>query len=629
MIIRFCGFGSNRYRNCEVDPEEFARATAKQKQKKAKKKGNKKTYQKPADSSSWNGRSILLAVIVTAVILALLYYVGLFAINLHSQGFWGVIIFGCFLFFGVKALAYFGFSMTKGIPAAEAEYQNQRNTQLFRIPFVILGILIVISIAGATIFHAGRYASIMEVQEGVFEEELAETISTDSIALMDTYSAQMLGDREIGSLSNVVSQYNVSDEYTQIDKNGAPLKVAALDYAGFFKWINNRSDGVPGYVTVSPVNMSAEYETCEEGMIYVPSAYFQQNLRRHIRFGYPTAIFGNVHFETDEEGNPYYIASVYKKTIALFQGQTVKGAIVVDPVSGEMTYYELQDIPQWVDVVFPGDLLCTQYDWYGKLSNGFINSVIGKKGCKQVTQYLGDEEEASAADAVPLNDYGYIVMEGDVWIYTGVTSVNGDSSNIGFLMANERTGETHYYPVAGADEKSAMAAAEGEVQEKGYQASFPSLINVDGQPTYIMVLKDASGLVKLYAAVNVEQYNLVTTASTQAECIQKYRTLIGTGTGSEVSDEIVGDGEQSSGEETQTPMVATENKTITVAEVKYIDIDGNTYVYLIDTAQNLYRQRAADNEQLLFVKAGDQLNLSCSGKEIVSFEFLPQANQSQ
>lgn len=155
------------------------------------------------------------------------------------------------------------------------------------------------------------------------------------------------------------------------------------------------------------------------------------------------------------------------------------------------------------------------------------------------------------------------------------------------------------------------------------------MINVDGQPTYIMVLKDASGLVKLYAAVNVEQYNLVTTASTQAECIQKYRTLIGTGTGSEVSDEIVGDGEQSSGEETQTPMVATENKTITVAEVKYIDIDGNTYVYLIDTAQNLYRQRAADNEQLLFVKAGDQLNLSCSGKEIVSFEFLPQANQSQ
>ncbi|MBQ8662264.1 MAG: hypothetical protein IJ471_00240 [Eubacterium sp.] len=599
-------------------------------------KREKTMYHKPAQASGWNGKSILIAAIVTAVILALIYYFGLFAINLHSQGFWGVIILGCFLFFGVKSIAYWAFSMTKGISATEVEYQNHKNMKMFYVPFAIIGIVIVISIAGATIFNAGRYASIMTVEEGVFEEDLAETLSTDSIALMDTYSAQMLGDREIGSLSNVVSQYNVSDSYTQIDKNGAPLKVAALDYAGFFKWINNKSEGVPGYVTVSPVNMSAEYVTSEKGMIYVPSAYLAQDLYRHIRFGYPTAIFGNVHFEIDEEGNPYYIATVYKKTIALFNGQTVKGAIIVDPTDGSMEYYDVADIPQWADVIFPGDLLCTQYDWYGKLSNGFINSVIGKKGCKQVTQYLGDEESASAYDAVPLNDYGYIVMGGDVWIYTGVTSVNGDSSNIGFLLANERTGETHYYPVAGADEKSAMAAAEGEVQEKGYQASFPSLINVDGQPTYIMVLKDASGLVKLYAAVNVEQYNLVTTATTQAECIQKYRTLIGTGgledgTGSDGSQNIDQNAGQNgnqnagqSGVSTQEPIVATDSKTITISDIKYIDIDGNTYVYLIDGEQNIYRQKVADNDALLFLQVGENLNIAYNGKELVSFEVVPE-----
>lgn len=617
MFIKFGGAGSNRYRNCEVDPEEFANAT----RKKEKKTKGKQTYSKPATSSSWNGKSILLAAIVTAVILALAFYFGLFAVNIHSQGFWGVVVVGCFVFFGVKTISYWGFSMTKGIDITESEYQNHRNTRLFIIPFVIIGVAIVISVAGSSIFNAGRYASIMQVEEGVFQEDLAETISTDSIALMDTYSAQMLGDREIGSLSNVVSQYNVSDSYTQIDKNGAPLKVAALDYAGFFKWVNNRSEGVPGYVTVSPVNMSAEYVTCEEGMIYVPSAYFQQNLYRHIRFGYPTAIIGNVHFEVDEEGKPYYIATVYKKTIALFNGQTVKGAIIVDPTNGDMEYYEVTEIPQWADVIFPGDLLCTQYDWYGKLSGGFVNSVIGKKGCKQVTQYLGDEEQSSAYDAVPLNDYGYIVREGDVWIYTGVTSVNGDSSNIGFLLANERTGETHYYPVAGADEKSAMAAAEGEVQEKGYQASFPSLINVDGQPTYIMVLKDASGLVKLYAAVNVEQYNLVTTSATQAECIQKYRMLIGTG----VQDEgTASQPEQSGGEDSSVdePITATDSKTIVVQDIKYIDIDGNTYVYVIDEDQQIFRQKAAANDALLFLQIGDKLNVSYNGKELVSFEVL-------
>ena len=636
--------GQNRYRNCEVDPDEFVNATNQQKkqEEKAKKKKtkNKKwkkpgynTYQKPSKMSGYNGKSILIAAIATAVILALAFYVSLFAINPQSQGFWGVIIVGCFLFLGIKAVAYWSFGMSKGIDQLEVQYQNQKNMKAFLLPFVIIAITIVISVAGSSIFHAGKYASIMTVQEGVFEEELAETISTDSIALMDTYSAQMLGDREIGSLSNVVSQYNVSDSYTQIDKNGAPLKVSALDYAGFFKWFNNRKEGVPGYVTVSPVNMSAEYVTSEEGMIYVPSAYFNQNLYRHIRFSYPTALLGNVHFEVDEDGKPYYIATVYKKTIALFNGQTVKGAIIVDPTNGEMEYYDVSEVPQWADVIFPGDLLCTQYDWYGKLSNGFINSVIGKKGCKQVTQYTGTDEVASAYDAVPLNDYGFIVRAGDVWIYTGITSVNGDSSNIGFLLANERTGETHYYPVAGADEKSAMAAAEGEVQEKGYQASFPSLINVDGQPTYIMVLKDASGLVKLYAAVNVEQYNLVTTATTQAECIQKYRVLIGTsdglvdGTGSSGeagSDQ--GDGSGNVGgnpdDGNETPIVATDTASIVIADIKYIDINGNTYVYLIDENQQIYRQKVALNDALLFLQVGDHLNIAYNGKELVSFEKL-------
>lgn len=642
MIFRFNG-GSNRYRNCEVDPEEFVNAANRQ-QKQTKKrtkreKGPKKTYHKPANPSAWNKKSILIATIVTVVILVLAFYFGLFAINFQSQGFWGVIILGCFVFFGVKALTYWSFTMTKGVELSEAEYQNHRNAKAFYVPFIIIGAVIVISIAGATIFHAGRYASIMQVEEGVFQDELAETLSTDSIALMDTYSAQMLGDREIGSLSDVVSQYDVSDSYTQIDKNGAPLKVAALDYAGFFKWINNRSEGVPGYVTVSPVNMSAEYVKCSEGMVYVPSAYLGQDLYRHIRFQYPTALLGNVHFEIDEEGNPYYIATVYKKTIALFNGQTVKGAIIVNPTDGTTEYYDVANIPQWADVIFPGDLLCMQYDWYGKLSNGFINSVIGKKGCKQVTQYLGDEEAASSYDAVPLNDYGYIVMGGDVWIYTGVTSVNGDSSNIGFLLANERTGETHYYPVAGADEKSAMAAAEGEVQEKGYQASFPSLINIDGQPTYIMVLKDASGLVKLYAAVNVEQYNLVTTAATQAECIQKYRTLIGTGqlqdedngvTDDNQQDGQTGEGQSGNGQtdagQTDEPIVATDSKSITISDIKYIDIDGNTYVYIIDTDNQIFRQKVADNDALLFLEVGQQLNVSYNGKELVSFEVVKIGN---
>ena len=192
-----------------------------------------------------------------------------------------------------------------------------------------------------------------------------------------------------------------------------------------------------------------------------------------------------------------------------------------------------------------------------------------------------------------------------MWYFTGVTSVTGDESNIGFIISNARTGEYKYYPVVGAEEYSAMRAAEGEVQEKGYQASFPSLVNIDGKPTYIMVLKDSGGLVKLYAAVNVEQYNLVTTAATQSECIAKYRKLLGL-------------------EEPDEPQKETKAVTVTVSAVRYIDVDGNTYIYLIDTKDNVYKAKAASHENMLLIEKGDKVKLSCADSVILKCEKVEQ-----
>ena len=167
-------------------------------------------------------------------------------------------------------------------------------------------------------------------------------------------------------------------------------------------------------------------------------------------------------------------------------------------------------------------------------------------------------------------------------------------------MATARISVSFLPMRAGADEKSAMAAAEGEVQEKGYQASFPSLINIDGHPTYIMVLKDSGGLVKLYATVNVEQYNIVTTATTQADCIKKYKAALGIENAENIAE--------------------TKETTITIAAIKYIDIDGNTYIYLIDSENNIFKAKAASNEDMLLLNVGDKVKLAYSGNTISSCE---------
>lgn len=459
---------------------------------------------------------------------------------------------------------------------------------------LLIGTLIALAgLAGLTFsspfFCARDYSQILTVKEGS-TQDIPSAEDAGSIALMDTASASRLGDREIGTLSDVVSQYDIrSWDYIQVNDKGKPAKMAPLSYAGPFKWYGNRYRGVPGYVKVDPVSMSAEYIKLDKGMKYVPSAWFGDDLSRRIRRKYRSTLFEEPHFETDDEGRPWYVAPVYKKTIFLFGGKTVTGAILADPVTGQMQKYDVEDIPEWVDVVFEGDLVCTQYDRYAQYQQGFWNAYFGQNGCRKTTA-----------------DFGYIAKGTDIWIYTGVTSVNGDSSNLGFIMSNERTGETRYISCAGADELSAMKAAQGEVQEKGYLASFPSLVLIDNAPTYIMVLKDNAGLVKMYACVNIEQYNIVATAPKQADCITRYKAL------------LAGDiSEEAANSEKADETVSTEGwkkVDIVVEKVTQLDRDGNTYIYLADTDGNIYSARYESVIEMMLVEEGDTITILTDGK---------------
>lgn len=536
----------------------------------------------------------MILAILWLLVLGIIYYLTLPAMNIHSPRFWMYLI--------VLILVPLYLATLTGELSRSAKLKEQimglkpakgkkSSTMILAVIGIILLIVMGSSVYGLPLFHAKTYSSILKIEEMDFSEDIDESRVLDKVALMDTDSARILGNRKIGSLSDVVSQFDVAYEYSQIDFTGSPLKVAPLEYAGFFKYLANKTEGIPGYVTVDPVGQSTKYVKLDEGMKYVPSSYFQKDLARHIRFQYPTAIFENLHFEVDEKGHPYYIASVMDYKIGLFNGQTIKGVITCDPITGETEYYPLKDIPTWVDMAYSGDLLVEQFDWFGTYNNGFFNSLFAKKGCRKSTA-----------------DYGYIAKEGDIWIYTGVTSVNEDASNIGFIMVNERTGEAHYFTIPGADETSAMNAAEGEVQEKGYRASFPSLINVKGTATYIMLLKDANDIVKMYAMVNVEQYNLVTTGETLEECYERYCRLIGLGETTDTEDENQTDQDR---EDTEVFTGETQEKEFTVKSITSAVINGNTYYYFTDEQGQIYKQKFSENEKLLLIKKGDVIHAEC------------------
>lgn len=528
-------------------------------------------YREP---SNWKGYALPCA--IALLYGAISYYFILPPINGYSSGFWGWLMSVAFFYLVGIIVVH-----TKNGKFDTKDYKGMD----YKIAVGAIGACLVVLVIGAIIssklFNARRYAGLIKVDSAVFEEDMPETTNVSNIALMDTASATIIGNRTLGSLSQVVSQYEIGTTYSQINYHNTPKKVANLEYAGFFKWFQNRANGIPGYVMVDPLNNSAEYMQLSKPMKYADSAYFSKDLKRALRFAYPTKIFHKFYFEIDEQGNPYYIVSCKTPHAGLFGAMDVNEVILFNPCDGTSTLYKLEDVPSWVDIVFDGDLASEKYNWYGTLSGGFFNSIIGNKNCKRAT-----------------NDYGYIVIDDDVWYFTGVTSVNKDESNIGFILTNARTGAYKFYPVIGAEEYSAMHAAEGEVQEKGYNASFPSLINVGGQATYIMVLKDSGGLVKLYALVNVEKYSVVATGQTQQEAMAAYRKMLEK---NGISVGVVED---------------LPKTTIQVSEVRLVTVEDMPTVYLTAEDGKVYKGYLNLDESLILIRTGDTISVVAESTQI-------------
>ena len=542
-------------------------------------------------------KRVLISLALTLVVGAVAYYFMLPALNFKAIELYiyiAVILVAYIGIFGIVSKAYF-----------RPEYMEYAKNKV-KIPIaLILVIALVVGIGyltGAAIFRAKDYAEIITVKEGDFTEDVAE-IDFSSVPRLDKDSSNMIATRALGELSDYVSQFTVNSYYsTQINYKGTPVRVQSLDYGDVFKWLKNTKEGIPAYIIVDMTTQKAETVRLEEGMKYSPAEHFNEYLIRHVRFKYPSLILDEASFEIDETGRPYWIVPVLDKTIGLFGGTDVIGAVIVDSITGDTTLVSTSldgttKLPtdkfvtdkefQWLDQVYSATIVNEQYNYYGKYNNGFWNSIIGQENVKITSQ-----------------GYNYLALNDDVYMYTGVTSISSDQSIIGFVLINQRTKEANYYQVSGALENTAQTSAQGKVQQYGYRATFPILLNVSGEPTYFMALKDASELVKMYAMVNVKQSTVVGVGSSLAECTENYAAeLQKNGVNVDVDVDSMGD------EETpDAPKIETVDVKGTVEEIRSVITGGETYFYikLVDNA-TYYKVAVKDAERIVILNVGDEI----------------------
>lgn len=532
-----------------------------------------------------------LPAVITAVLSALYYYFALPVINIKSAAFWGFILFIAVVYavsFATISGNHIITHMVKGKRHTAKDNIVNIKPPFFkrkgvRIAVISAGAVIVVSfcavfISSSQLFNANDYQKMLTVNESNFNEDIAE-IPLSQIPVVDRDTAERLGSRKIGEVVDLVSQFDVSSYYTQINYQNLPTRVSPLQYADIIKWFTNKDEGIPYYVKIDMASQDTELVQLPIGMKYSPGEYFGRDLMRHVRFAYPTKMVDSASFEIDESGHPFWIISCYDYTIGFLGGYDITGIITVDAVDGAMKYYDVSNVPQWIDCVYTAEVVLNQANYWGSYVKGYWNSVISQKNVVKTTE-----------------GYNYLAINDDIWVYTGVTSVVSDESNIGFILVNLRTKEAKMYSINGAEEFSAMSSAEGKIQEKGYTATFPILVNIADTPSYFISLKDSAGLVKAYSFVSVSNYQIVGVADTLDGAEAEYRRLL--------KDTGKLDSENS------TP---TEEITVTapISNISSAVLNGNTAYYIkLKDINKIFICDVALNDSLPFFEPDDDISIT-------------------
>lgn len=546
-----------------------------------------------------SGKKIAINIILTLILGAVLYYFMIPALNFKSIELYLFVVFVCLIYLLLTIISSRAFIKPEYLP-----YVKRRS----RVPGILILALAAVALVGwltgVTLFRAKSYSKLISVQDGDFAEDVAE-IDFSSVPVLDSSSANKIAERTLGDLSDKVSQFVVSPYSTQINYKNTPVRVTALAYGDIFKWIKNTKEGLPAYIIVDMTTQEGQLVRLPEGMKYSPTEHFNKYLLRYLRFKYPTYLFDEPSFEIDESGSPYWIVPIVDKTIGLFGGTDIDGAIIVNAVTGECHMISTSNdgttkLPtssfasdpewMWIDRIYSPTILTQQYNYYGKLNNGFINSVIGQEGVKVMS-----------------SGYNYLALNDDVYMYTGVTSISSDQSIIGFVLSDLRTKETKYYQVSGALEMTAQTSAEGAVQQYSYSATFPLLLNISGEPTYFMALKDSSELVKMYAMVNVKQSTIVGTGYNLTECTENYAAeLKRNGVNVDIDVDEMGAKDDPTATAPETEEISGK-----ITEIRSVVTGGETYFYLkLDAGSMFYKVPVALAEKVVILNVGDSVTVS-------------------
>ncbi len=453
----------------------------------------------------------LLNVLLT-VFWIIAYFVSPIALNpIYSSSAWTllIVVTSFFLINSIPLLSQLNNGLnTSALTKEKFDAKPVLKTAKKRLVFlgVFWAIFIGVTIASTAIFNYKAYRDQFGDSVSTEFSDDVQLVDLAQVPIVDKELAKTLADRKLGEDPGLGSQVFVGEPVIQ-QVNGELVWAVPLHHSGFFMWLNNM-EGSHGYIKVSATDLN-DIELVKKPIKYQPNSYFFDDIDRYVRILKGKLFNGltDYSFEIDDNGDAYWIITSYENEW-LFSLPEATGVITLNATTGEVAEYDIDNVPSWVDRVQPESFIFNQLNNQGKYVHGIFN--------------FANKDKFMTSDSSAI-----VYNEGNCYLFTGLTSVGADESAIGFIMVNMKTKESKFYKISGATEYAAMQSAQGAVQQYGYRATAPIIINNNGIPTYFITLKDNSGLIKQYAFVSVENVTIVGVGDTINAALRDYNSDLG------------------------------------------------------------------------------------------------------
>lgn len=514
---------------------------------------------------------VFLAITIVAALYVFVETPNLSPLYLDGALFWAVLITAYVGSATLLKIGEFTIQLNNFSYSAKAKFPKVPAI-IIAVPWVIIAVVLVVC---SVFFQWKAYRDQLgEPQIKTFDSEV-QTIDISQIPIVDEPLALQLAQKKLGERPALGSQVELQTATIQM-VDGELVWVVPLYHSGFFKWLTNM-EGTPGYIVVSATNTNDVRYVEGSKIKYHPGSYLLFDVARKVRFG-PGLLTGitDYSFELDDNGQPYWVVSTYHN-LRGFSLPEADGIILLNATTGQMERYTMENIPEWVDRVQPEDFVIEQITNRGNYVHGIFNFANKDK-------YR------------PSDGHNIVYNNGECYLFTGLTSVGADDSAIGFIMVDMVTKEPIMYEMSGATEEAGQLSAQGRVQDLGYQASFPIILNIDSQPTYFMTLKDDIGLIKQYAFVSVTNYSIVGTGESVSDALRDYESKL-------VSDGV-----------TTISNLSGETETVegVILRIASEYSDGRTiYKFLLESPQDiLFTAQTSVSPELALTQPGDRVSVS-------------------